>query len=65
MSTATDRMLRDWLEEQLLPQPTAQSLGYGRGSKAKWDAMAYRRACKILRFKNKGVKSYDELRILL
>lgn len=61
----TDRMLRDWCDERLLPGPTKTGLGRGKGFRANWDSLAYRRACRICRFKKQGATRFDEFRILL
>lgn len=63
--TVTDRMVRDWCEERVIPGPIKVSLGRGKGFRSHWDALAYRRACRICRFKSQGVKYFDELQILL
>jgi hypothetical protein len=61
----THRVIRDWSDENLLPGPTKIGLGRGKGFKTNWDALAYRRACRICGFKKKGTKYFDELHILL
>ena len=61
----TDRMLRDWIDEKLLPGPTRVGLGRGKGFRNDWDSLNYRRACRICRFKKEGATRFDEFRILL
>ena len=61
----TDRMVRDWCDEKLLPGPTRRGLGRGKGFRVAWDSLAYRRACRICRFKKQGATRFDEFRVLL
>lgn len=60
----SDRMLRNWCEQGFIIAPLKKGLGRGKGTIALWGLEQYKQACKLCRFRNKGVKSEDALRIM-
>lgn len=51
----TDRALRDWVEDGLVPGPTGRGRGKKRGKAQDWTPLAYRRVLQTCRLIQRGV----------
>lgn len=55
----TDRALRDWVEEGLVPGPTGRGRGRKQGKAQDWPPLAYRRVLQLSRLKQQGVTRHS------
>lgn len=51
----TPRMVRDWVDEGLVPGPMRHGRGRGAGTRQDWSPLAYRRVLQLSRLKQQGV----------
>ncbi len=51
----TARMVRDWVDEGLVPGPMRRGRGRGPGAAWDWSSLAYRRILQLSRLKQRGV----------
>lgn len=61
----TARMLRDWVDEELVPRPHRIASWGQRAAVYEWPVASYRKVLKIARLKKRGLTTFDQLRITL
>jgi hypothetical protein len=64
-SAITERMLRDWIAEDLFLGPTEKGLGRGLGSERRYSPAALAAALEVVRLKTSGARRYATLRLRL
>ena len=63
--TITERMLRDWIVEDLIPGPTEKGLGRGLGSERRYSPGALAAGLEVVRLKASGTRRNVALRVRL
>jgi hypothetical protein len=63
--TITDRMLRDWILEDLFPGPTEKGLGRGLGSERRYSSAALAAGLEVVRLRASGPRRNAALRLRL
>jgi hypothetical protein len=61
----TDRMLRDWIAEDLFPGPTERGLGRGLGSERRYSPAALAAGLEVVRLRASGTQRNAALRLRL
>ena len=63
--TITDRMLRDWIVENLFPGPIEKGLGRGLGSERRYSPVALAAGLEVVRLRALGTRRNAALRLRL